>query len=169
MSRNAPWRKKKKKNSHKNGKSKGNAKKDDSQKTTKVKKKTMADCVFCVGSAKQASHYITTSQFLINHIKQTFPKGQDISKALETLEPIDFKAIEPKVKTKPLPALDEQKGITQTHVDNIKAENDLARAIHQSKILTWTKREQQYIHNLSTAPATIWSCCSIYFRSVQIA
>ena len=160
MSRNASWKKKKKRNGHKNGKSKGNAKKDDSQKTTKVKKKTMADCVFCVGSAKQASDYITTSQFLINHIKQTFPKGQDMSKALEMLEPIDFEALEPVLKTSDLPAVNTTAGITQTHVDNIKAENDLARAIHQSKILVWTKREQQHIDNLSTACATIWSCCS---------
>ena len=118
----------------------------------------MADCVFCAGSAKQASDYITTLQFLINHIKQTFAKGQDTSKALETLGPIDFKALEPTLTTKDLPKL--EGGIAQAHIDEINAENDMARMMHQSKLNMWSKREQQHEDNLSTAHATTWSCCS---------
>ena len=79
-------------------------------------------------------------------------------------EPIDFKALEPVLKTKNLPTIDEKTGITQAHVDDIKAENDLACAMHQSKVLSWTKREQQCIDNLSTACATTWSCCKQFWE-----
>ncbi len=51
------------------------------------KKKTIEDSYFYVGSSKQASDFETTSEFLINHVKKTFDRGNDIAEALRKLEP----------------------------------------------------------------------------------
>ena len=53
------------------------------------KKKTIEDYFFYVGSSKQASDFETTSEFLINHVKKTFDRGNDIAEALRTLLPQD--------------------------------------------------------------------------------
>jgi hypothetical protein len=43
------------------------------------KKEPIEDYYFYVGSSKQASHFETTSEFLINHVKKTFDRGNDIA------------------------------------------------------------------------------------------
>lgn len=43
------------------------------------KKKTIEDYFFYVGSSKQASDYEITAEFVINHIKMTFDRGNDIA------------------------------------------------------------------------------------------
>jgi hypothetical protein len=53
------------------------------------KKKTIEDYFFYVGSSKQASDFETTSEFLINHIKKTFDRGNDVAEALRILVPQD--------------------------------------------------------------------------------
>jgi triphosphoribosyl-dephospho-CoA synthetase len=55
------------------------------------KEKTIEDYFFYVGSSKQASDFETTSEFLINHMKKTFDRGNDISEALQMLELHDIK------------------------------------------------------------------------------
>ena len=50
--------------------------------TTKIyKKKTIEDYYFYVGSNKQASNFEITSEFVINHIKKTFERGNDVSES----------------------------------------------------------------------------------------
>jgi len=46
------------------------------------RKKTVKEYYFYVGSSKQASDYETTSEYIINYIKKTFDRGNDIAKAL---------------------------------------------------------------------------------------
>ena len=53
------------------------------------KKKSIEDYYFYVGSSKQASDFETTSEFLINHIKKTFDRGNDIAEVLRRLAPQD--------------------------------------------------------------------------------
>ena len=48
-------------------------------------KKTVEDYFFYVGSSKQASDYEITADFVVNHIKKTFDRGNDIAEALRTL------------------------------------------------------------------------------------
>jgi hypothetical protein len=38
-------------------------------------KKSLQDYVYYIGSAKQASDFTTTTEFIINHIWQTFAQG----------------------------------------------------------------------------------------------
>ena len=48
-------------------------------------KKTVEDYFFYVGSSKQASNYEITAEFVVNHIKKDFDRGNDIAEALRTL------------------------------------------------------------------------------------
>jgi hypothetical protein len=49
-------------------------------------KKSVNDYNYYLGSAKQASDYETTTEFLINYIVKTFEYGNDIGQALRELE-----------------------------------------------------------------------------------
>ena len=49
----------------------------------KPTKRTLADNFYYLGSAKQASNYESITEFLINYIKKTFNRGNDIAKALK--------------------------------------------------------------------------------------
>ena len=51
-------------------------------------KKSVNDYNYYLGSAKQASGYETTTDYLINHIKKVFDYGNGIGTALKLLEPI---------------------------------------------------------------------------------
>ena len=51
--------------------------------------------MYYLGSAKQASDYVTVTEFIINHIRVTFVNGGDIGDALEKLEPKDFSSCMP--------------------------------------------------------------------------
>jgi hypothetical protein len=53
--------------------------------TTTKTKKTVEEYFFYVGSSKQASDYEITAEFVVNHIKKTFDRGNDIAEALRTL------------------------------------------------------------------------------------
>ena len=59
------------------------------------KKKTVEDYYFYVGSNKQASDYQTTAEFVVNHIKKTFDRGNDVAESLRTLKPQDTTVWEP--------------------------------------------------------------------------
>ena len=57
---------------------------------TPNRKKTIEDYYFYVGLSKQASDFETTNDFLLNHIKKTYTRGNDISEALRTLKDPDM-------------------------------------------------------------------------------
>jgi hypothetical protein len=61
-------------------------------------KKTAEDCHFYVGSSEQASDHETTAEFVVNHTKKTFDRGNDISEALRTLVRPDADAWKPTLK-----------------------------------------------------------------------
>ena len=56
------------------------------QNKTVQKKKTLEDHYFYVGSSKQASDYEITSEYIINHVKLTFERGNDIAEAMRSLQ-----------------------------------------------------------------------------------
>ena len=49
-------------------------------------KKSLNDYNYYLGSAKQASNYETTTEYLINYIIKTFEYGNDIGQALREFE-----------------------------------------------------------------------------------
>ena len=85
------------------GRGRGNRKSRDSnnsnRNTTTARKKTLADHQYYVGSAKQASDYVTVTNFIINYIRKTFKKGEDSALALEKFEEYDFTTEAPTMKT----------------------------------------------------------------------
>ena len=58
----------------------------------------MKDHVHYIGSAKQASDYVTTTAFIMNHIRITFTKGADIADAIENEQELDFDKEAPTLK-----------------------------------------------------------------------
>ena len=66
-------------------------------KTTPKERKVLADHIYYVGSAKQASDFFVFTDFIINHIRQKFDHGNDIANALETPQRIDCTTLMPKL------------------------------------------------------------------------
>ena len=55
-------------------------------------KKSVNNYNYYLGSAKQASDYENTTEYLINYIKKVFDYGSGIGTALESLEPMSTMA-----------------------------------------------------------------------------
>ena len=60
--------------------------------------KSLQDYVYHIGSAKQASDYVTVTKYLLNRICKTYTFGDDIANALETQTEMDFTMNMPKSK-----------------------------------------------------------------------
>ena len=78
-------------NSHQSsrGRGRGRTSYRQSNNVTTKKKKTLEDYYFYVGSSKQASDFETTYDFLLNYIKRTYTRGNDIAEALRKMESPD--------------------------------------------------------------------------------
>ena len=59
-----------------------NQNKNNGQRTG-LQKKSLADYIYYIGSNKNASDYKTTTNYLINHIRKTYNKGDAIATAIE--------------------------------------------------------------------------------------
>ena len=86
MSERKTFKKGNKPNRGNNNNQKTSTGSNNSQKNAPKKKKTIDDHYFYVGSSKQASDYETTIEAIINHVKMTYDRGVDISKALRKME-----------------------------------------------------------------------------------
>ena len=64
-----------------------------------TKKKSIEDYVYYVGSARQASDYEITTEFVINHIRKTYTDDEDTATALETLQDVHVKDWKPQIET----------------------------------------------------------------------
>jgi hypothetical protein len=56
----------------------------------RIPKKSLQDYVYYIGSAKQASDFTTTTEYIINYIRRTFTQGNDIANALKTREEVNM-------------------------------------------------------------------------------
>ena len=136
----------------------GSAGRGFSSRSSESNKKTLADHVYQLGSAKQASDYVTVTEFIINHIRVTFVNGGDIGEALEKLEPKDFKSCIP------VPEIS-----TKTEEAEQKAEQARLDMLYKARIEVHVVREQHYTTNLVKAFAVIWKQCSKAMRSKIMA
>ena len=67
-----------------------------SSRTSNATKTKLEDQVYRVGSANQASDYVTVTRFIIAHIKEKYTKGgAEIAWALENEEDYDLTPLEP--------------------------------------------------------------------------
>ncbi len=116
--------------------------------------KTLQDYQFNVGSAKHASEYVSSFNYIVNHIKMNYNRPGDIGKALEELEEFDFTPHEPKLKTSKNkdPALQER--------ENKQYEKQFEVDYAEHK-----KRVDLYKSNKTQAEALIWNQCSSTLKS----
>ena len=114
------------------------------------KKQFVTDYSYYLGSAKQASDYETTTEFLINYIKKLYDYGNDIGTALESLEPLDTSAWKPRmeVSTSDETRLFENNENRQFEIE-FKADYDI-----------YSKRMQTYENNRTKAYALLWERCA---------
>ena len=61
-------------------------------------KKTLADYMYYLGSAKQSADYDNTTEYLINYINKTFIFGHDIASSLESLNEYDVEKHKPSLR-----------------------------------------------------------------------
>ncbi len=138
--------------------------KSTSQKSTE--KKTLSDHIYYVGSAKQASDFVTVTNFIISHIKINLGQyGPDVADAMEALEDIDFEKDKPVLrKTK----------ITDKDVeDDESGQKGIDRDAEQDQFLNEFKidyeahktRQKAYEYNKKKAAAILWKQCSPTMKS----
>lgn len=118
------------------------------------KQKSLKDYMFYLGSAKQASDFETTAEYLINHIKGTYDYGQDIATALTQETPCDMTAFKPTIKVS-----------RRSDADAKAAENRQFEIEFKEDFSLYRKREQTYKNNTSKAYAFLWSHCTKSMQS----
>ena len=63
------------------------------------RKKNIEDDVFYVGTSKQASDFEISSEYILNYVKSTFERGNDIAESLQTLTRIITQAWRPQLES----------------------------------------------------------------------
>ena len=116
---------------------------------TKTIKKSINDWNYYIGSAKQASEFEATTEFLINYIKQNFEFGNDVAKAITTQEPIITELWKPSLQLSKNTDPEIKEVENQQYTIEFKADYDLYRA-----------REQIYNNNVTKAYALFWDRCA---------
>jgi hypothetical protein len=118
-------------------------------KTTTKARKTLADHVYYVGSARQASDFSVITDFIINHIRQTFEYGNDIANALDSRVTTDF--------TNLMPVMQQS---TETDTATKNRENKQFGMLYEAEIKRFVERKGLYENNLDKAYALIWAQCN---------
>ena len=131
------------------GRGKGRPNHNHAKQQEAKKKKTIEDYFFYVGSSKQASDFETTSEFLINHVKKTFDRGNDIAEALRTLEPQDIELWKPTLQ------------FSASDDETVAKQEDRQNEIEfKANLEEFMKRRRMYENNLFKAYALIWERCA---------
>ena len=63
------------------------------------RKRIIEDYIFYLGTSKQASDYEVSSEFILNYIKCTFKRGNDVAESVRMLTKLDTKSWRPKLQT----------------------------------------------------------------------
>jgi hypothetical protein len=113
------------------------------------KKKSIEDYFFYVGSSKQASDFETTSEFLVNYVKKTFDRGNDVAEALRTLTPENTELWKPTLQFS-----------AATEDTKIKQENRQHQLEYKANLDEFMRRKRSYDDNLFKAYALIWERCA---------
>ena len=112
-------------------------------------KKTIDDYFFYVGSNEQASDFETTSEFMINHVKKTFDRGNDVAEALRLLRKPDTSVWKPSLSFSTQESI-----VLKTHEDR---QYELE---YKADLDEYMKRKRMYDNNLFKAYALIWERCA---------
>ena len=113
------------------------------------KKKGIDDYNFYLGTSKQASDYEVTSEFIINYIKRTFQRGNDIAESLRTLSLHDTE------KWKPSLTASKAEDEDIAKLENRQFEIEFKASLDES-----IKRVTTYKQNIYKAYAFLWGKCT---------
>jgi hypothetical protein len=106
--------------------------------------------MYYLGTAKQASDYETTTNFILNHIRKEYDEGgDDIATALEDLEPLDLNVFKPTLKMS-----------TETDPAKKATEEVQFKIEFEKRLDDHLEREKHYKTNLVKSHALIWEQCS---------
>ena len=112
-------------------------------------KKSIEDYYFYVGSSKQASDFETTSEFIINYVKKTFDRGNDVAEALRILEPTNTELWKPTLM------------FSADTDPTVKAQEDRQFELeYKADLDEFMRRRRAYDANLFKAYALIWERCA---------
>ena len=114
-----------------------------------TQKKSLSDYVYYVGSAKQASDFVTVTEYLINHLKSELHGGDDIAKALTARKDYRFDSEKPKLQ----PA-------TATDADAKKLEEMENKTIYDAEVKAFVARKERYRANKTSAYSIIYGQCT---------
>ena len=118
-------------------------------KEDKEVKKTVNDWFYHLGSAKHASGYQATTDFLINHIKQDFEYGINIATAIAEAKPLVTEDWKPALKKS-----------SSQDPDTKDLENEQYKMEFQADFDIYRKRELIYKNNVVKAYALLWARCA---------
>ena len=128
--------------------SQGRGPRQNTNENIKTKKK-LEDYYFSVGSNKQASDFETTCEFILNHIKKTYTRGNDISEALR-------KQQEPN-KDDWKPTLSMSNSLDD---DTKERENRQFELEYKAEYDEYMRRKRDYEQNCFSAYALLWERCN---------
>ena len=116
-----------------------------SRSTPTPRKKTLADHVYYIGSAKQASDYVTNTLFFTNYVKKAYEGGNDVAEALSKLQEFEFDKIKPVVQ--------------------VTTNTDAAAKEWKIKYQAYNQRVNRCRTNKEQAYALLWDQCSSTMKS----
>mmetsp|Transcript_31743 Transcript_31743/g.77083 ORF Transcript_31743/g.77083 Transcript_31743/m.77083 type:complete len:251 (+) Transcript_31743:108-860(+) len=122
----------------------------------KKPKKKLEDCVFHLGTARQASDYDKCKAFIINYIREKFDGGLDMATALEELKNPIVEAWEPKATD--YIAVEED-------AEKKKQLDVILKAKYLRKLDIYERRKKEYHDNKTKAYGLIWGRCSPSMQS----
>ena len=118
------------------------------QKSNKPKK-SINDHQFYIGTNSQAAEFEIAAEFIINFIKRTFDRGNDIAETLRTLTIQETDNWMPKLKS------------STSQDENIaKVENRQYKFEYKALLDEAIKRKEKYNQNLYKAYAFLWEKCT---------
>lgn len=123
--------------------------KDGGNKPAATVRSKLSDYIFTIGSSKAASDFPVILQYLINHLRITLTRGEDVATALEDRMEFDFSKNRPKLDTS-----------NETDPDKKAHEEKELQSIFNAEISDFVKRKAQYKANLSNAYGIIYAQCS---------
>ena len=136
--------------SNRSGRGWGKSKKKSNKKDNKTpKRKNLSDHIYHVGSAKQASDFVTVTNFIINYVRRTFNKGNGIATALEQEKELDLDSLAPTLKV-------------STEADPVIKAREERQFDKQFEVeyRSHNERKIKYEENRSAVAATLWNQCS---------
>jgi hypothetical protein len=112
-------------------------------------KKTLADYMYYLGSAKQAADYDNRTEYLTKYINTTFIFGHDIASLLETLTGYDMEKHKQSLRA-------------STSEDEMVAEieNKQFQIEFKAEFDSYMKKKQYLETNTSKANAILWEQCN---------